>query len=84
MFLGTPHRGASGDYANFGVILQKMVAIFIHDSNRHLISSLRDDSETLSRLSESFARILDDPPFMVHSFVEELPMTTIKGIGLVS
>jgi hypothetical protein len=84
VFLGTPHKGAYGDYANFGVILQRMTGLFLHDSNRHLISSLKDDSETLSRVSESFARMLDSPPFVTYSFVEELPMTTVKGIGLVS
>jgi len=83
LFLGTPHRGAYGGYADFGKLLQRLTSIFLHENNHHLLSSLKSDSETLERLSESFARMLNDRSFIVHSFVEELPMTNIKGIGLV-
>jgi protein SERAC1 len=83
IFLGTPHRGAYGSYADFGVILQRMTSIFLHQNNHHLLSSLKGDSETLERLAESFARMLNDKSFSVHSFVEELPMSNVNGMGLV-
>jgi hypothetical protein len=83
VFLGTPHRGAHGGYADFGILLQRMTSIFLHENNHHLLSSLKDDSETLERLSEGFARMLDSRTFLVHSFIEELPLSNVKGIGLV-
>jgi hypothetical protein len=83
IFLGTPHRGASGQYAEVGEQLRRLVGIFLHGSNSHLLSSLKSDSETLPRISEDFHRLCDENPFLVFSFVETLPITNIKGIGLV-
>lgn len=83
IFLGTPHRGASGQYAEVGEQLRRLVGIFLHGSNSHLLSSLKSDSETLPRISEDFHRLCDESPFLVFSFVETLPITNIKGIGLV-
>ncbi|KAH8805481.1 hypothetical protein F5884DRAFT_860088 [Xylogone sp. PMI_703] len=83
IFLGTPHRGANGQYAEVGEQLRRLVGLFLHDSNPHLLSSLRSNSETLPRISEEFHRLCDQNPFLIFSFVETLPVTTMRGIGRV-
>jgi hypothetical protein len=83
IFLGTPHRGASGQFATVGEQLRRLVKIAGHDSDPHLISGLKSDSEGLTRISENFHLLADDKTFLIFSFVETRPLSNFKGMGLV-
>jgi hypothetical protein len=56
-----------------------------HDVNLSLLASLKQDSETLERLNESFSTMLhpDIKGLKIHSFREALPMSAIGFVGKV-
>jgi hypothetical protein len=54
--------------------------VTVGSADRDLIWDLRQDSQVLDRIRDSFRRLLDRRTFNVWSFVEELPMV---GMGKV-
>jgi protein SERAC1 len=83
IFLGTPHRGASGQYATVGEQLRRLVKIAGQESDPYLLAGLKSDSEGLTRISESFHLLADDKTFLIFSFVESKPLSAVKGMGFV-
>ena len=84
MFLGTPHHGAG--LAKWAEILAKSVGI-LKQTNPQIVQVLRQDSEVLARVQDSFhtmirTRSIDGlPPIEITCFFEELPLL---GVGVVS
>jgi hypothetical protein len=56
--------------------LAKVVASIVrvvHNTNVNLLRDLERDSQTLDRIRDGFTRTLENHPFSIWSFVEELP-----------
>lgn len=83
IFLGTPHRGASGHYTQFGTVLQRVVSAMMYQTNPALLEALDRDGEVLPRIGEEWARMTHPRPFNMFSFVETLPMTVASFVGKV-
>jgi len=83
MFLGTPHRGSAV------TTLPKLVASIVQavqDVNVDLIRDLERESQTLDRIGDSFAQILNKRTFTVYSFEEELALggkKIVEGVSAV-
>jgi protein SERAC1 len=84
IFLGTPHHGLG--LARWAEMLAKSIGV-IKQTNSQILQVLKDDSEVLARIQDSFhtmirARNKDGlPPIEITCFYKELPL---RGVGLVS
>lgn len=74
IFFGTPHRGS-----NWVSLAEKATTFALGKKDTRILDSLTVDSETLQRLVDSFAVMLKDNAFKVHSFIEGRSMTDIPG-----
>ncbi|KAH8748169.1 Alpha/Beta hydrolase protein [Hyaloscypha sp. PMI_1271] len=67
IFAGTPHRGA--DKAKWGKIATNIATIVLKDNNSALVGALCRGSETLERLQNDFARVIDS--LRIYTFFED-------------
>jgi protein SERAC1 len=84
IFLGTPHHGAG--LARWAEILATSIGM-IKEANPKILQVLRQDSEVLGRIQDSFHTMIRArnmgrlQPINITCFYEELPL---PGVGLVS
>ncbi len=83
IFFGTPHRGSH--MASFGKIAARIAGLGMAESDQHLLQSLEQGSTELSRIADSFSRMLpqDRKGLHVYTFQEGLPLTGFKFAGKV-
>lgn len=74
IFLGTPHRGS--DWVG---IAERAATFAIGKNDTNILRSLKVDSSELQRLVDSFAVMLREDAFKVHSFIEGHGITDIPG-----
>ena len=84
MFLGTPHHGAG--LAKWAEALAKSIGL-LKQTNPQILAALKNDSEVLVRLQDSFHTMIRSrnqgrlQSIEITCFYEELPL---RGIGVVS
>ena len=76
MFFGTPHRGS--DKANYGKILANVATGVMHKPQSKLISALRNNSDTLMRLTSEFK--FEAPKMQIMTFYETKPIGVLSGL----
>jgi hypothetical protein len=69
--------------ASLGVIAATALKAVGKETNTSLLRSLKNSSENLTRISETFAKLLANREIKVHSFLEERSITSIAGVGKV-
>jgi len=79
IFLGCPHRGANA--ADWGAMLGRISAAALQSPNKHLLDSLKVDSEMLEVINSAFSVHLKDDKFKIHSFSEEKGILGVAGIS---
>ena len=81
VFMGVPHAGS--DFAKWGGMLARSVGL-IKQTNPDILRVLRDDSETLARISSDFGKMMrlrkekKTTVPKITCFYEQLPL---PGIG---
>lgn len=84
LFLGTPHHGSG--LAHWAETLAKAISM-LKQTNAEILAVLKDDSEVLARIQNSFHTMIRSrgqdglPAIEITCFYEELPL---PGIGTVS
>ncbi len=84
IFLGTPHHGAG--LARWAEMLARSIGM-IKEANPEILQVLKQDSEVLGRIQDSFHTMIRAPnmgalqPINITCFYEELPLL---GVGFVS
>ncbi|KAI0379794.1 hypothetical protein F5Y04DRAFT_282589 [Hypomontagnella monticulosa] len=77
VFMGTPHRGS--DYADWGVIAQRIAAVAGFDATGRIIQDLRVDGAVLNKIDDDFIPLRGR--FAIYTFQEARGVKGVQGLN---
>ena len=65
-------------------VISNIARASMKETNDNIIRTFERNSETLARINENFGRLFAGRTFKIHSYVEQLSMSSVRGVGPVS